>query len=166
MSERRRIATSVAVATLALVVALGVQPVPVERILSAYVLVLAAIVLAALTRVLRGTSEFPVPSDFEHALRPRTSVRLRPPELVRIERELRLGSSNAWHLHTRLLPILREVAAARGVDLARRPEAARRLLGDDAFELLRLDRPEPIDRGGPGAPLARLRECVATLERI
>jgi hypothetical protein len=166
VTERRRIATSVVVATLALAVALGVQPIAVNRILSAYVLVLAAIALAALTRVLRGASELPPPSDFAHALRPRAAVTVRPPELVRTEREITLGMSNAWHMHTRLLPLLRDVAAARGIDFVRRPGVARELLGDDTFELLHPDRPAPDDRSAPGLPLARVRAAVETLERL
>jgi hypothetical protein len=166
MSERRRIGTSVGLATLALVVALGVQPIPVERILSAYVVVLAAIALAALTRVLRSAAELPPPSDFEHALRPRVAGALRPPELIRTEREITLGVSSAWHLHTRLLPILRDVAAARGIDFARRPDTARELLGDETYELLRPDRPAPADRSAGGLPLVRVRAAVDTLARL
>jgi hypothetical protein len=166
VTERRRIATSVAVATLALAVALGVQPIAVDRILSAYVLVLAAIAFAALTRVLRGASEWPAPSEFAHALRPRIGVTVRPPELIRTEREITLGTANAWHLHTRLAPLLRDVAAARGIDFARRPALARELLGDETFELLRPDRPAPADRSAPGLPLARVRAAVDTLERL
>jgi len=166
VSEKRRIASSVDLATLGLAVALGVQPIAVDRILSAYVLVLAAIALAALTRVLRSASELPPPSDFEHALRPRVAVVVRPPELVRTEREITLGTSSAWHLHKRLLPILRDVAAARGIDFVRRPETARELLGDEIFELLRPDRPAPEDRSAAGLPFARLRTAVDRLETL
>jgi hypothetical protein len=166
VNERRRIASSVALATLGLAVALGVQPISVDRILSVYVLVLAAIALAALTRVLRRASELPPPSDFEHALRPRVAVVVRPPELIRTERAITLGTSNAWHLHTRLVPILREVAAARGIDFARRPETARELLGDETFELLRPERPAPADRSALGLPFVRLRTAVDKLERL
>jgi hypothetical protein len=166
VSERRRIGTSVAVATLALAVALGLQPISVDRILSAYVLVLAAIAMAALTRVLRSASELPPPSDFEHALRRRVSVKMRPPELIRVEREITLGVSSAWQLHTRLAPMLREVAAARGVDFARRPDEARELLGGETYDLVRPDRAVPDDRAAPGVPFARVRTAVESLERL
>jgi hypothetical protein len=166
MSESRRIASGAAFATLALLVALGLRPVSGEQILAAYVLALAAVGLAALTRVLRSTAELPPASELEHALRRRPDEPMRPPELIRTEREIRLGTSSAWYLHTRLAPMLREAAAARGVDFERRPEAARELLGDDAWELLRPDRPEPADRSAPGIPLARLRATVDVLERL
>jgi len=170
-SERSRIATTAAGATVLLVVMLGIRPASVEQILSVYVLVLAAIALAALTRVARGASELPPPSSFEAALAVGTVDRMRPPELVRTEREITLGLSSAAHLHRRLLPILREAAAARlstghNVDLGRRPEAAKALLGEDAWELLRPDRPEPHDRNAAGISMRRLRDAVSTLERL
>jgi hypothetical protein len=164
--ERRRIATAVVLATLGLLVAVGIRPVSLGQIVAGYVLVLAGVALAALTRVLRTASELPPPSDFEYALRPRTDAPMRPPELIRTEREIQLGTSSSWYLHKRLAPILRDAASARGVDFERRPETARELLGDETWELLRPDRPEPADRGGPGLPLRKLRDVVDTLERI
>jgi hypothetical protein len=96
---------------------------------------------------------------------------MRPPELVRTEREITLGMANAGHLHKRLLPMLREAAAVRlatrqSVEIERRPDQARRLLGDDAWELLRPDLPEPADPHAPGISLGRLRRIVDALERI
>jgi hypothetical protein len=169
--ERVRIATSVLITSGGLVVALGLQPISRERILAAYVLVLAGIGLAALTRVTRTASERPGPSAFEAALRLRPADPVRPPELVRTERVIMLGSAGAGHLHLRLLPLLRESAAARlaavhNIDLQRRPEAARRVLGDDVWELLRPDRPEPDDFDAPGMPLKRLRAVIDTLETL
>lgn len=170
-SERSRITTTVAGTTVLLVVMLGIRPVSIREILTTYVLVLAAIALAALTRIARRASELSSPSDFEAALRARPVDPMRPPELVRTEREITLGTSSAGHLHQRLLPILREAAAARlstghNVDLARRHDAARALLGEDAWELLRPDRPEPSDRNDPGIPMRRLRDVVSTLEQL
>jgi hypothetical protein len=89
-------------------------------------------------------------------------VRTRPNELVRVERDLVLSVSNAGELHARLLPQLREVATARLAarhDLAR----ARELLGEDAWELLREDRPAPDDRAAPGLPL---RDIAALVDRV
>ncbi len=134
-------------------------------------IVLAAIALASLTRVAGRPDERHAASRLEHALRERVERPQRPPELIRIERELLLGVSSAGHLHRRLLPILRDAAATRlaanhDVELDRRPERARALLGDEAWELLRPDRPEPEDRIAPGLPLARIGALVDTLERL
>jgi len=169
--EGRRIASATSLATLALVIALGIRPLPAERIVAAYVIVLAAIALASLTRIVSQRDERHTASRLELALRERVERPQRPPELIRVERELVLGSSSAGHLHRRLLPILRDVAATRlaanhEVDLDRRPGRARELLGDEAWELLRPDRPEPADRNAPGLPLARIRSLVDRLEAL
>jgi hypothetical protein len=169
-TERSRVLTAVAGLTVLLVVMLGIRPVSIQQILAAYVLVLAAVALAALTRIARSASETPV-SELDAALRPRVVGPTRPSELTRTEREIMLGTSNAWNLHKRLLPILREAAAARlaaghNVDLTRRPDAARKLLGDEAWQLLRPDRPEPGDHDGPGLPMRELRSVVDTLEAL
>jgi hypothetical protein len=170
VSERRRIATSVGRAPLGQAVQLRIRPVSGERIVTGYVLALAAIALAALVRAAHAAAEY-TPSAFEHALEPHVETPTRPPELMRTERELTLGVASAGHLHARLLPILREAAAARlaahhNVDLERRPDAARRLLGDDAWELLRPDRSAPEDLYAPGLPLRRIRRIVEKLEAL
>jgi len=171
MSERRRLLTGLGFATLGLAIALGTRPVATERILAAYILVLAATALAALVRTVAARQESRHPSAFEHALQRSPQRPMRPPELIRTEREITLGMSSAGHLYLRLLPLLREAAAARllarrNVDLHARPDEARRLLGDETWELIRPDRPEPEDRLAPGIPLARLRAVVETLERV
>lgn len=167
ISERRRVATLVVFTTLGLIVALGVQPVSVERILAAYLLTLAGIALAALTRILATESTHRYASRFEQALKRKPEQPSRPAELVRTEREITLGTSSAGHFHNRLAPLLRDAADARlGFALEQRPDAARVRLGDDTWELLRPDRPAPEDRSGPGVPLARVRSIVDSLERL
>jgi hypothetical protein len=167
ISERRRVSTVFGAATVGLVVALAVQPVAPEKIVAAYVLVVAAIALASLTRILAVRSPRDRLSQFEHLIARRPEEPGRPAELVRVEREITLGSSSAGHLHLRLLPLLREAAVARiGVDFERHPERAHALLGDEAWALLRPDRPVPIDRNGPGLSLRRLRKVVDALEGL
>jgi len=168
----RRPLLPAAVATAGLVVALAARPVSTREILAAYVLALSAIALLHLTRLARGEeSWFRTPSEFERALTSRPEVRMRPAELVRIERELTLGSATAEHLHGRLLPLLRDAAAARlaarhEVDLDRRPDRARELLGDETWEIVRPDREAPDDRNAPGLPLRRIAAVIDTIERL
>ena len=171
MRERRRIAGSVLAATAVLVILLGVRPLPAERLLAGYVLVVAGIALAALTRIAQPAAERRGASRFEQALRRRHERPVRPPELIRTERELTLGMANAGHAYSRLLPVLREAAAARlaarhGIDLRARPRDAEELLGNDAWELLRPDLPAPEDRNAPGLPTARLEALVSRLEHL
>jgi hypothetical protein len=166
-AERRRIASLVATATVALVVVLGLHPVSTERIMAGYVLALAAIGLGAATRILGGESWHARSSQFEHVLSRKQPEPTRPPDLVRIEREITFGTTSAGHLHTRLLPLLREAASARlGFDFELQPERARAAVGEETWELLRPDRPEPVERNAAGLPLRRIRAVVDSLEQL
>jgi hypothetical protein len=163
----RRLTLPFLLVTVGLVIALGLHPVATNRILAAYVLALAALGLELMTRVLSSRSASGQPSEFEQALARKRHKPTRPTDLLRIERELSLGAASAGHLHTRLLPMLREAASARlGFDLHRSPERAHTALGDEAWELLRPDRPAPEDRHGTGAPLPKVEHCIETLERL
>jgi hypothetical protein len=143
-----------------------------ELILHVYVLALATIALAHLIRAVRGS----VPaaaggSPFDAALRRRPRRPERLPELERIEREVALGLATAFDLHFRLRPSLRRtaselLAAKRGIELDGDPDAARRALGNETWDLLRSDREPPTDRFGPGLDIAALRRVVSTLEAI
>jgi hypothetical protein len=164
--ESRRLILPFVLVHLGLVIALGIRPVATVTILGAYLIALAALALELVTRVLSARSRAPGQSAFEHALERRPVERTRPPDVLRIERELTLGSASAGHLHMRLLPLLREIAVARlGFDIGRSPERARTLLGDDVWELLRPDRPAPVDRNAPGVHRRELERCIDALER-
>ena len=170
MTIRRRLLSMTAVATVALIVALGLGVASTPRVLSAYAIVLAGLGLLALTR-LAHEAAVKSPSIFEQWLTPPVDSRGRPPELVRIEREITLGAASAAHLHRRLLPLLREAAATRlsarrRIDIERRPDEARELLGQDVWDVLRPDLPEPLDRNGPGLSVRRIERVVRTLEQL
>ena len=81
-----------------------------------------------------------------------------------------IALSNAGDVHWRLRPVLRDVAAAgvhgRGVDLDGDPAAARALLGEEAWELVRPDRPRPQDTFAPGLSPAALDRILAVLEDL
>lgn len=164
--ESRRLILPLVLVHVGLVIALGIRPVATSTILGAYLIALAALALELLTRLLAARSAAPGQSAFETALERRSVEVTRPPDVLRIERELTLGSASAGHLHMRLLPLLREIAVARlGFDLVRAPERAHALLGDDAWELLRPDRPAPSDRNAPGVSRRELERCIDALER-
>jgi hypothetical protein len=164
--ERRRVVSGIVSATLLLGVLLAIRPIATSTLVASYALVLAAIGVASLTRVLAGEPDLRA-SAFERALSVEPEVPNRPPDLVRVEREITLGISTAGHLYLRLLPLLRDAAEARlGYDLALRPVLARERLGEDAWRLLRPDRPEPDDRHAPGASVAQIRKVVDRLEAL
>ena len=89
-----------------------------------------------------------------------------------MERELELGSRGRG---SRAPPApaaprgrrrLRASPPGTAIELERRPEAARALLGEDAWELLRPDRPEPEDRHGPGVPRERVAAVIERVESL
>ena len=169
MIELRHAVLSVAVATIALVALLGARPISRETTLAGYAIVVAAIGMAALTRAMRE-SRFDDPSPFERQLTRERIPPTRPNELIRVERDLLLGTENAGHFQARLLPLLRGAAAARlsqhGVDLARRPDAARQLLGEELWAFVRPDREEPGDLYAAGPSVRIVRRLVEQIEAL
>ena len=159
------------VATVALVVLLALPPLSTSRALAIWVVLLAGLVLLAAAGHSRERGRPAQTARFEDALRTRKRADSEPVELLRMERELLLGIAEADHAHRRLLPLLRSAATARlssrhGLDLERRPEAARALLGEDVWELLRPDRPPPENRHGPGVPRERIAAVIERVESL
>lgn len=157
--------------TVVLAVVLIAAPGRAGLVTHVYVLALAAIGLGHLFVALRNALPPRTPSAFEAALRPRPRGVQRIPELERMEREVSLGLATAFDLHYRLRPRLRRVAAElltarRGIDLDASPEAARRALGDDAWEIVRGDREPPRERFAAGLDIASLRLAVTALEEL
>jgi hypothetical protein len=164
----RRLPVPVFAATVTLVVLLAVRPLSTSRALAIWVVLIATIALIVLVRHSHESGRPRRARRFEAALRSGAPIDPQPMELLRVERDLELGIAGAAHAHRRLLPLLRTVAAARlssrhGIELERRPEAARAVLGEQAWELLRPDRPEPADRFDPGVPR---EEVAALIERV
>ena len=142
-----------------------------ELIAHVFSLVVAAILLLALVRTLRGSLPPSAPSRFDAALQRRRTHQERLPELAQIEREVTLGLATAFDLHYRLRPTLRRAASEllssrRGIDLDADREAARKALGDETWELVRVDREPPANRFGPGIELAALRTTITALEAL
>jgi hypothetical protein len=139
-------------------------------LLDAYLVALGGVLLLALVRTTLAKAPAVKGSEFDRALAEmrRTLPDARDLELVR---DLELSRLNAFHLHLRVRPLLRDIAGHRltkryGIDLDAEPGRARELVGASAWELVRPDRPPPRDRLAPGPPLSSLRDVVADLERI
>ena len=119
-----------------------------------------AISVAALAGRLPAAKRQPAPRSRS----PSPSV---PSQLRRIERIVERSGESGVAAHTLLRPVLSEIAEARlarrGVRLSSDHDEARRLLGPEAWELVRPDRPQPPDGRAPGvAP----RELKAVLDRL
>jgi hypothetical protein len=92
-------------------------------------------------------------------------------DLATVERLLSLSVASAEDEHTRLRPLVTNIARQRladhtGVRLDGDPQAAAAAVGPEVWELVRPGRPAPPDRRGRGIPPARLRRVVESLERI
>jgi hypothetical protein len=114
-----------------------------------------------------------LPADqrvFESGLRPRVKTELWPAQLVRLERIIEWSRSSGLDAHTRLRPVLVEIAEARlarrGLRLDRDAADARRLLGPKAWELVRPDRPLPRGPDAPGIAPRELEEILNVLEAL
>jgi hypothetical protein len=139
--------------------------VPGERplVLRVFVLALGALLLLATVTAVGAAVPSRRRSDFSRALGARADPRQPVTQLAKLEREVTLAVGNAYDLHTRLLPQLREIASAR---LERRGLALDAQTAGRWWELLRPDRPEPRDRFATGIREADLRALVADLERM
>jgi hypothetical protein len=141
-----------------------------EIVFDVYLLCIGAVILLALVRTTRARLPAKRPSQFDAALAAmrRPEAETGEPSLVR---ELELSTYNGFHFHSRLRPLLRDIAAHRlrsryGVELDLEPARARELVGNEAWDVVRPDRPGPDDRMAAGPSFADLRVVVEELEAI
>lgn len=136
-----------------------------------YLVAVAGGVLAGLAVSLVRALKPVRPSSFEAGLEQPLRTTERVKQLARLEREVTLGRSNAWDLHNRLRPTLREIAgsllaARHGIDVERQPERSASLLGADAWGLVAPGRALPEHRHAAGIDAAALDRAVSALERL
>jgi hypothetical protein len=156
--------------TISLVVVIAFLPGRVELAIRLYALVLCGVAIALVLAALRRTypHETPLRPSTKRPVRVRRDV---PGPLARLEDEAVLGVAGSFDLHHHLRPRLRGLASEllavrRGVLLDADPERARRLLGDETWDLVRKDRPPPEDRLARGLPINEFRRVVESLERL
>jgi hypothetical protein len=153
-------------ATLLLVATLAVLPDQAEVAADVYLILLGGLALLGLVVLTGRSGDDAAESPFAAAHRPRRHAPFTLPELDRLERELSLGTQSAFDFHVRLRPVLQEIAEARLAARGRGLDDAEGLLGSEAWELVRPDRPAPTDRHAPGADPAAVRRFVDALEKI
>jgi hypothetical protein len=141
-----------------------------DVLLDVYLLAMGGVLLLALVRTTRVKAPASGPSQLDRARERMETLPADSAELTLV-RELELSRMSAFHLHVRLRPVLREIAAHRlrrryGVELADEPGRARELIGSAAWEIVRPERPPPRDRLATGPSFAQLREVVDELERV
>lgn len=155
--------------TVALLAIVAFAPGRLPLAIRAYALVACAVALGLGLLALRRA--YPAAAPLGRPARRGTDRRKPPPALARIEDELALGVAGAFDLHHRLVPRLRAIAegllsSRHRVSLDRDPDAARRFLGEDAWDLVRPDRPSPDDRRARGVSPQTLGRVVHSLERV
>jgi hypothetical protein len=149
---------------------------PGSRAIAVWIVLLAAVAFFELFSAAKVADEpdRSAAMQFEDALVTRQAheqVERRPLQLDRVDRDVVLGAvAYVWARHG-LLPRLQSVAAARlaargGIDLARSPQAARDLLGEDAWDVVRPDRPEPADPYMEGVSLEQVEVVLVRLESL
>jgi hypothetical protein len=139
-------------------------------LLDVYFLGMGGVLLLALVRTTREGGSTGL-SDFDRALEEMSRRHPSDSGELTLVNEVEQSTASALHLHVRLRPILREIAAHRlwmrfGVDLDREQERARELVGANAWELVRPERLPPSDRLARGPAPADLRVVVDELERL
>jgi hypothetical protein len=142
-----------------------------DALLEVYLLGIGGVLLLALVRTTSGSGSGIAGSDFDRAL---ADMGRRYPSdsgELSLVHDVQQSVASSFHLHTRLRPLLREIAAHRlsmrfGVDLDREHERARELIGGEAWELVRPERPSSSDRLASGPPASHLSKVVEELERI
>ena len=162
--------TVLLVTTIGLVVTLFQRPGDSALALDVYALFLGTAALAALVRLAGRSAPVLGSSELELALRERPAPEGRIPELERVERAITMAKQTVFDVHYRLRPMLRDIArhrlALRGVDLDAPEGPAEKLLGPDAWALLRPDVPRPDHHFARGIELEDLARTVDALERI
>jgi hypothetical protein len=155
--------------TLALVIVAGAAPGRLELTARIYALIVCGTGLVVALRALRRADppETPLRDPAERPDRARRP----PPSLARLEQVSALGVASSFDLQYRLLPPLRSIAggllaARRRVDLDAEQETARRILGEETWELVRPARPAPRDRISRGVSPDELGRVVDSLERV
>ena len=156
------------IATAGLGIALAVVPGQAEAAVDVYLVAVGT--LALLLAIARTLGTLPRERPTRLDLVPTVSSQRRPRELVKLEREVGLSTETAFDAYFRLRPTAREIAASRlrlrGIDLDDSPESAEALLGPEAWDLVRGDRPRPRNHDAPGLPVDRIASIVAAIEKL
>jgi hypothetical protein len=142
-----------------------------DALLEIYLLGIGGVLLLALVRTTSERGPATAASDFDRAVGDMSRRYPSDSGELSLVHDVQQSVASTFHLHMRLRPILREIAAHRlsmrfGVDLDRDHERARELIGSEAWELVRPERPPPRDRLAPGPPALQLSKVVEELERI
>jgi hypothetical protein len=154
--------------TLAVLIVAAFIPGRLGLVVRIYALLLCAVTLVLVVAALRRA--YPPATPLRHDAGRRSGDQ-RPGNLARLEHLCALGTAGSFDLHHHLRPRLRTIAQGllttrRRIALDDEPDAARAALGAEAYDLVRHDRPAPVDRLARGLPVADLERIVDSLESV
>ena len=159
--------------TLVLGVALAIAPQRATLEVHVWLLAVLVLALAVLVSLAAVQAAHPrTPSPFAASLRrPQLGGASRPDALLRLERVATMAGSTAFDVHFRLRPAITALAgellsSRRGIDLDHDPDRARAALGEDVWDLVRPDRPQPSERHDTGMGEDALDRVVTMLEHL
>lgn len=94
-----------------------------------------------------------------------------PPRIVALQRSVESANNWAREANRKLLPHLRSLAEERlrefhSIDIASHPWGARRLLGENTWQLLWPDQPESGNRSSRGVDMSTIDGAVTAIERL
>jgi hypothetical protein len=167
--NRRRILTTAGLAAVLIGIALLLSGAARGIALYAYLLllVLMAVVMVG-SRIGRA---WPPTPRFERLIPPRVEPEGRVLQLEGLVGRLAGGSPNAFDLHQRVRPLVRQIVAAqlargRGIDLDSRPDRAEQLVGPWTWQLIRPDAAAPADSWGQTWTRPEMNALVSELEQL
>jgi hypothetical protein len=167
--DLRRVLRGLVLPTVALLVVAAFLPGRLAPGIRAYALLVCALALWLALGALRRA--YPPAGGLRSARERVDDSRHAVRSLAELEHVTALGIGDAVDLHIRLRPRLRDIAAGllegrHGISLDSDPDRAHAALGDETWELVRIDRPTPEEERAPGLPPAALERVVASLERL
>jgi hypothetical protein len=164
----RLLVAAVLFGTLGAAAVVAALPHAATLVIQAYVGVLAVVAISTCLKMLASSYRTAQP-----AIQPESGRASRDPiaaELERLSRQVELATTTCADLHAFGRPMLREIAAPllllHNVDLDRHPRRAQQLLGEELWELVRPNRPQPTDQDAPGLSTRELALLVERLEAL
>ena len=167
--NRRRILTTAGLAVVTIGIALLLSGAARGIALYAYLLLLVLIAVVMVgSRIARA---WPPTPRFDRLIPRRDEPEARVLQLEGLVGRLSGGSPNAFDLHQRVRPLVRQIVAAQlartyGIDLDSRPDRAEQLVGPWTWQLIRPDLTAPADSWGQTWSPREMNALVSELEQL
>lgn len=141
------------------------------RGIALYAYLLLLVLIAVVMVVSRIRRVWPPTPRFDRLIPRRDEPEARVLQLEGLVGRLSGGSPNAFDLHQRVRPLVRQIVAAQlarahGIDLESRPDRAEQLVGPWTWQLIRPDFAAPTDSWGQTWSPSEMNALVSELEQL